>query len=168
LLAVVSILLWRDKAKGNESAIAKDNDSDLSGEYEDPSQGKTIRYEPKSIPMGLAAGFAAGNLSGLLGVGGGILKVPILHLYCGMPMKAAAATSNFMIGITAATSAVVYFGRGDIDPSLSGSVAFGVLIGSRFGATISGKFKDSNLRKAFALLTVFLSIQMIRKALYGG
>jgi len=165
LLLIISVLLWRDKLKDKSKSAARAGS--LGGEYYDEAAKKTVVYTPQRLPAGLAAGFTAGNLSGLLGVGGGVLKVPILHLYCGIPMKAAAATSNFMIGITAATSAIIYFNRGDIDPFLSSVVALGVLSGSLLGAKFGGKIKDRNLRKAFALLTLFLGAQMLRRSLGG-
>lgn len=165
LLLFISLLLWRDKVT-DESPNSRKAQS-LEGEYYDEAAKKTVVYGPQRLPIGMAAGFAAGNLSGLLGVGGGVLKVPILHLYCGIPMKAATATSNYMIGITASASAIIYFVRGDIDPALSGGVALGALAGSRLGAQLGGKIDDRNLRRAFAVVTVLLSFQMIRRALGG-
>lgn len=170
LLAAITLLLWRngreeEDAPGGEGGGGR---GELGGEYFDAAAGRFVAYAPTRLPAGLFASFLAGNLSGLLGVGGGVLKVPVMHLYCGMPMKAAAATSNFMIGVTAATSALVYFARGDIDPVLSGTVAFGVLAGSRLGAHAGSRFKDANLRRLFALLTLFLSVQMLRRSFGGG
>src|SRR5499427_2456418 len=72
-------------------------------------------YEPKRYPLGLAASLVAGALSGLLGIGGGPIKVPVMFVFMGVPLMVATATSNFMIGVTAAASAIVYYRRGDID-----------------------------------------------------
>ncbi len=165
LLIVISWLLWRDK---NDGETRRTSAGALGGEYHDPAVGRTISYSPKRLPAGLAAGFASGNLSGLLGVGGGVLNVPVMHLYCELPMKAATATSNFMIGVTAAASAAVYFGRGDIDPRMGGAVVLGAVAGSRLGAHLGARFKDQSLRRAFTLLTLFLSVQMLWRAFHGG
>ena len=166
LLAVVTALLWRGPAGG--PALPGGKDGVLGGSYYDPAAGRTVSYSVRRLGAGLGVSFVAGNLSGLLGVGGGVLKVPVLHLYCGMPMKAAAATSNFMIGVTAAAGALVYFGRGEVDPVLSGTVALGVLGGSLFGTALSGRLRDRSVRRAFALLTFTLSVQMLRRAFGGG
>ncbi len=163
LLAVISLLLWRDPAK--DSAKTAPARGVLGGEYYDPAERRTVRYGVRRMPTALSAGFFAGNLSGLLGVGGGVLKVPVLHLWCGVPMKAAAATSNFMIGVTAAAGAIVYFGHGRLDAPLSATVALGVLAGSTIGARTAGRLRDQWLRRGFSALTLFLALQMLRRAL---
>ena len=84
----------------------------LPGTFLDPATGETITYTARNIPAVLGVSLVAGNVSGLLGVGGGIFKVPAMHLLSGIPMKAATATSNFMIGVTAAASAFIYFATG--------------------------------------------------------
>ena len=91
----------------------------LGSRYVDPADGRTVAYRVRNLPGGLGVSFAAGGVSGLLGIGGGVFKVPALHLLCGVPMKAAAATSNFMIGVTAAASAFLYYGRGEVEPALT-------------------------------------------------
>jgi len=107
----------------------------------------------------------AGILSGLLGVGGGIIKVPAMNLVMGLPIKVASATSNFMIGVTAAASAGVYFQRGDINPFIAGPVAIGVLSGALIGTQILNRLRGSILRAAFAAVLVFVAIQMLRKGM---
>ncbi len=163
LLAAITVLLWRDPVE--DCAKAAPARGALGGEYYDASERRTVRYGVRRMPAALSAGFLAGNLSGLLGVGGGVLKVPVLHLWCGVPMKAAAATSNFMIGVTAAAGAIVYFGHGRLDATLSATVALGVLAGSTLGAKTAGRLRDPWVRRAFAVLTLFLGLQMLRRAL---
>ena len=111
--------------------------SSLAGRYFDPRRGREIVYQIRRLWAGLGISFIAGNLSGLLGIGGGVFKVPALHLACEVPIKAAAATSNFMIGVTATASAFLYFGRGEIRPALTVAVALGVIAGSAIGSWIS-------------------------------
>ena len=104
-----------------------------------PLLGSTVHipdYEPKRYPLGLSASLIAGGLSGLLGIGGGPIKVPVMFLFMDVPLIVATATSNFMIGVTAAASAFVYFRRGDILASLASPLAVGVFAGSIVGARL--------------------------------
>jgi uncharacterized membrane protein YfcA len=100
----------------------------LDTSYIDPANGQTVTYGVQHMPLGMGASFLAGNVSGLLGIGGGIIKVPIMSVVMGMPLRAAIATSNFMIGVTAATSAVIYYQRGFLDPGIAIPTALGVLM----------------------------------------
>ena len=92
--------------------------------------GKTLSYLMKRLPLALVVSLLAGAISGLLGVGGGVIQVPVLNSFCGIPIRVAAATSAFMIGPTAAVSAFVYLGRGDMDPLITAAIALGSLPGS--------------------------------------
>jgi uncharacterized protein len=94
-------------------------------------------YEPKRYPLGLASSLVAGALSGLLGIGGGPIKVPVMLIFMDVPMIVATATSNFMIGVTAAASAIVYYRRGDILVEVAAPLAVGVFLGSLLGARLS-------------------------------
>ena len=109
----------------------------------------------------------AGLLSGLLGIGGGVFKVPALHLICRVPIKAAAATSNFMIGVTASASAFLYFGRGEVRPALTASVVLGVLIGSAAGSALSKVVGGALLNRLFAVLLLGVAIEMMLRAGWG-
>jgi uncharacterized protein len=94
-------------------------------------------YEPQRYPLGLGASLVAGALSGLLGIGGGPIKVPVMYLFMNVPLVVATATSNFMIGVTAAASAMVYYRRGDILVHYAAPLAVGVFVGSLLGARLS-------------------------------
>ena len=94
-------------------------------------------YEPKRYPLGLGASLVAGGLSGLLGIGGGPIKVPVMYLFMNVPLMVATATSNFMIGVTAAASAIVYYRRGDILVEYAAPMAVGVFLGSLLGARLA-------------------------------
>lgn len=94
-------------------------------------------YETKRYPLGLAASLVAGALSGLLGIGGGPIKVPVMYLFMNVPLMVATATSNFMIGVTAAASAIVYYRRGDILAEYAAPLAVGVFLGSLLGARLA-------------------------------
>jgi uncharacterized membrane protein YfcA len=122
-------------------------------------------YQIARLPLGMGASFVAGNVSGLLGVGGGVVKVPVMYLLMGVPLKTAVATSNFMIGVTASAGAFVYFFRGDVNPLVAGSTMLGVFLGATFGSRLLPKIEADYLKKAFVLVLVYLSLEMLFKGL---
>jgi len=140
----------------------------LDTTYQDPLTGRMVAYGVRHLPAGLGASFLAGNISGLLGIGGGIIKVPIMSLVMGMPLKAAIATSNFMIGVTAATSAIIYYGRGYIDPEITIPTALGILIGAQLGSRLGGHLRTLTLKRLFLGLLLLFAAQMLWKAATGG
>jgi uncharacterized protein len=100
------------------------------------TNGEIPPYEPQRYPLGLGASLVAGALSGLLGIGGGPIKVPVMYIFMNVPLMVATATSNFMIGVTAAASAIVYYRRGDILVEDAAPLAVGVFLGSLLGARL--------------------------------
>jgi uncharacterized membrane protein YfcA len=114
-------------------------------------------------PVGLGLMYIAGVVSGLLGIGSGALKVPAMDLAMGLPIKVSTATSNFMIGVTAAASAGVYFARGDVDPFVAAPVAAGVLIGATGGSLLLGRLKGQSIRIGFVIVLLVVSAQMLFK-----
>lgn len=167
MLGAVSVILWRGRAPESPALAAEAASGPLDGEYFDPAIGRAVSYGVRRLPVGLGVSLGAGALSGLLGIGGGVFKVPALHLFCGVPMKAAAATSNFMIGVTASASAFLYYGRGEVLPAETSVVVLGVLAGSALGSHAGARLKDHSVRRAFALLLLVLSAQMLRQAFHG-
>jgi uncharacterized membrane protein YfcA len=102
----------------------------LGSRFHDPESGGMVTYQIKRLPLAVAASFVAGNLSSLLGIGGGVIKVPVLNTWCGIPLRVAAATSAMMIGVTATGGAVIYYGRGDLLPLAAAPAVLGVQLGS--------------------------------------
>ncbi len=133
--------------------------------YFDPGPRREVHYEPKRLPLAMGISSVAGVLSGLLGIGGGLVIVPALVKLCGVPMKAAAATSNLMIGVTGVASALIYYGRGDFSPLIAAATAVGVFAGSRAGAALAGHLDPGHTRRAFAAVMILMAIQMILKAM---
>ena len=119
----------------------------LGARYFDETEGGVVAYRVRRLWAGLGVSFLAGSLSGLLGIGGGVFKVPALHLLCGVPIKAAAATSNFMIGVTAAARATLYYGRGEVRPALTAAVVLGVPGGSAAGTVLNRRVRGGAVRK---------------------
>ena len=137
----------------------------LDGVYPTP-QGPR-HYHVRRVPLGFGLMFVAGALSGLLGIGSGALKVLAMDQAMGLPFKVSTATSNFMIGVTAAASAGVYLRRGWLDPGLTMPVMLGVLLGAAVGARLLPRARVKALRLLFALVIVALAVQMIVKGLTG-
>ena len=122
-------------------------------------------YRVHSLPLGVGGSLFAGLVSALLGVGGGIIKVPTMHLMMGVPLKVATATSNMMIGITAVSSAVIYLLRGQIDPFVAGPTAVGVFAGAMIGTRIAPRVDVRVLRWLFVVVLAYTAFQMGQKAL---
>jgi uncharacterized protein len=121
-------------------------------------------YRVGRLPLGVAGSLGAGMISALLGVGGGIVKVPLMHLAMGLPLRAATATSNLMIGITAAASATVYLMAGAIDPYVAGPTAAGVFVGALLAARVAPRIDVRWLQLAFVAILLLTGVQMIAKA----
>jgi uncharacterized protein len=120
------------------------------------------------LPAGLAGSVAAGVVSALLGVGGGIVKVPVMHLVLGVPLRIATATSNLMIGITASASAIVYLLRGGIDVNVAAPTAVGVFLGATVGSRLAGRVHVRLLRLLFVAVLLFTAFEMGRRAVTGA
>ena len=125
-------------------------------------------YRGHRLPVAVGGSFLAGNVSGLLGVGGGVVTVPLIHLVMGAPMRIAVTTSNFMIGITAAAGAYAYLFRGDVDPRLAAPVVLGVAGGAALGAAVSARVRSSWLMGLFVVVVVYVAFRMAVRAAGGS
>ncbi len=135
----------------------------LGGRFYEEESRATVTYRVKRLPVAVTASFIAGNVSSLLGIGGGIIKVPILNAWCGVPLRAAAATSAFMIGVTATAGATIYYGHGQLEPALAAAAVLGVQLGSwgglRFGAAASAKW----LKVMMAAVLIIVAAMMLMR-----
>ena len=122
-------------------------------------------YHVRRFPFGIVGSLFAGIVSALLGVGGGIVKVPLMNLVMGVPLRVATATSNLMIGITASASAIVYFLRGGIDPYVAAPTAIGVFIGAAAGSRLAHRVDVRVLRALFIVVLAYTAWQMASRAL---
>jgi uncharacterized protein len=137
----------------------------LSGSYYESTMRCDIQYCPAHVGRGATVMFAAGLLSGLLGIGSGALKVLAMDHFMRLPMKVSTATSNFMIGITAAAGGGVYLGRGDIHPVIATPVAVGVLLGAYGGTRLVGRLRNSTIRRLFLPVVLYLAVSMLVRGL---
>ncbi len=121
-------------------------------------------YRIRAPIPGAVGGVGAGVVSALLGIGGGLVMVPVMHVVMGVPLRVATATSNLMIGITASTSALVYLLRGGIDPYATGPTALGVFIGAAVGSRVAHRVDLRVLRLLFAAVLAYTAFLMVRRA----
>lgn len=122
-------------------------------------------YQVRNMGRGAAASTGAGVISAVLGVGGGIIMVPVMHLTMGVPLRVAAATSNLMIGVTASAAVLVYLARGGIDPYIAGPVAVGAFLGASAGSRVAHRIAVGRLRILFVAIVLYSAAMMIRRAL---
>ncbi|GIO33870.1 sulfite exporter TauE/SafE family protein [Paenibacillus sp. VCA1] len=133
----------------------------LAGSYYDKAAQQQISYNVGNVYGGFGVMYGAGIVSGLLGIGSGSFKVMAMDVFMKLPLKVSTATSNFMMGVTAAASAGVYLLRGDIDPHIAGPVALGVLAGATIGAQIMQRLKSKTIRMLFIPVLLYVAFQMI-------
>jgi uncharacterized membrane protein YfcA len=136
----------------------------LASSYPDARLGE-VSYAARNVPAGFVLMWLAGLLSGLLGIGSGVLKVLAMDGAMRLPMKVSSATSNFMIGVTAAASAGIYLGRGDVDVSIATPVALGVLAGALVGARVLVRLHNRHVRLIFLPVLLVVAAQMLLRGL---
>jgi len=132
--------------------------------YIEPRTGKEVAYRVRNFRIGAFISVFAGILSGLLGIGGGIVNVPTMNSLMGVPIRVATTTSTYMLGATAAASAVLYFSRGEIEPALAGAVVLGSVVGGRIGARVQHALPQRALSLLFVGVAAFFAFQMLLKA----
>ncbi len=135
----------------------------LNGTYYDKALKKQVDYQVQNVPGGFTMMFGAGLASGLLGIGSGAFKVLAMDTIMHMPLKPSSATSNLMMGVTAAASAMVYFFNGSIKAGIAAPLAIGILLGALIGTRIMQHLKPRLIRMIFVPVMLYLGIQMIMK-----
>ena len=156
------------KVKKEEEKVENDKYADkykLNSTYYDKATGETVKYNVTNVPQGSLVMFGAGFASGLLGIGSGAFKVVALDTYMKLPIKVSTATSNFMMGVTATASALIYFFNGTINPVVAAPIAIGTLIGSRTGAKVMQRLDAKYIRYIFLPILLFTIINMLLKGL---
>ena len=157
-----------NKGKKEEDKVENDKYADkykLNSTYYDKATGETVKYNVTNVPQGSLVMFGAGFASGLLGIGSGAFKVVALDTYMKLPIKVSTATSNFMMGVTATASALIYFFNGTINPVVAAPIAIGTLIGSRTGAKVMQRLDAKYIRYIFLPILLFTIINMLLKGL---
>lgn len=135
----------------------------LGGRFHEEESGGLVAYRVRRLPLALAASLVAGTLSSLLGIGGGMLKVPVLNAWCGVPIRVAAATSAFLVGVTAVSAVPLYYAHGDIIPPLAAAAVLGVLAGTRAGFALSARAQAKWLKFLLACVLFLVSALMFMR-----
>jgi uncharacterized membrane protein YfcA len=167
VLGLSALVMWRKHYQELPQKVEPDSWSQklkLGSSYYDSALKQEVAYEVRGSRLALGMMYVAGVVSGLLGIGSGALKVPAMDLAMKLPIKVSSATSNFMIGVTAAASAGVYLARGYINPYLAAPVALGVLLGSMVGTRLLMVLKGQAIRNLFIGVLLVLTVQMLLKA----
>ena len=165
VLILVAFQMLRARGRPAAEIVGEPGALDIDASYVEPTTGETIAYRARNVGPGVAASVVAGGISGLMGVGGGIVNVPTMNVLMGVPIRVATATSTYMLGATAAASAVLYLSRGQIDGVLAAAVVSGVFIGAAVGARYSRRVKREALSLIFVLVAGAFSIQMFLRLL---
>ncbi len=165
--AVTAVIAGVMLARLDRRNVIRDPGADpgrLGGRFYERESGGEVVYRVRRLPLALGVSWVAGSVSGLLGIGGGILKVPVLNAWCGVPMRAAAATSAFMIGVTAVAAAPIYYAQGRIVPPLAAAAVLGVLVGSRLGLRLGERAPARWLKLLMAAVLLAVSVLTFARA----
>ena len=163
LYAAISMVFRRTAAIAGADERASDPWA-LRADYVDPATKQTVAYVPSQVKAGLGVSGVAGMLSGMLGVGGGVIQVPAMNLLMRVPVKAAAGTSSFMVGITSVATAFVYYSRGKIDPTIVVPAMLGIFVGSQAGSRLTRRVQAKNLVYVFTVVLLYLGVSLVLKA----
>ncbi len=164
-LVATAVALFRQQEEGGPQAPQERGEGELGAHFYDPSLRREVRYRVQRLPLGMGFGLLAGFLSGLLGIGAGVIEVPAMVLGMRVPVKAATATSNFMIGVTAVASAYIYYARGYVNAPLTAAVVIGVFFGSLAGARLAPYQRSVVLTRGLALVLAGVAILMVLRVL---
>ena len=162
--ATIAVLMLTRLERRNVIVDSSADPGPLGGRFYEAESGREVIYRVQRLPTALAVSAVAGFVSGSLGIGGGILQVPALNAWCGVPLRAAAATSAVMIGVTAVSSAPVYYARGDVSPPLAAAAVLGVLAGSRAGFWFGARARAKWLKLLMAAVLGSVSLAYLAKA----
>ena len=138
----------------------------LGAAYHDPATGQTVAYVPSRVGLGLGVSGVAGALSGMLGIGGGAIQVPAMNLLMRVPVKAAAGTSSFMVGVTAVATALVFYSQGEMDPTVVVPAVIGIFAGSQLGSRLTRRVRTQRLVLVFVVILLYLGVSLLLRA--GG
>ncbi len=162
--AAVSMLLKRNAQIPDPTGLP--DPLQLGATYYDPATKADVPYIPTHLGGGLAIGGVAGVLSGLLGVGGGVIKVPAMNVIMRVPVKAAAGTSAFMVGITSVASSFVFYSQGKIDPNIVIPSLIGIVAGAQVGSRLTRRIRSGRLTIVFVIVLIYLGVRLLLEALH--
>lgn len=162
-LYVMVTMMLRQRTLG-ESAELSDDPLGLRASYYDPARGEDVTYVPMRVLPGMGLSTIAGMVSGLLGIGGGVVKVPLMNAIMRVPVKAAAATSVFMVGITVSASALLYYAADLINPEVTAPAILGVFLGSQTGSRLARRVRGRVLSRILIVILLYLATTILLQA----
>ena len=165
--AVIAVVMLSRLDRRNVILDTSIDPGTLGGRFHEDESGRDVVYCVRRLPVAFGVSAGGGVVSGLLGIGGGILQVPALNAWCGIPMRAAAATTAAMIGITALASAPIYYARGHVTAHLAAAAVLGVLAGSRVGMWYSARAKAKGLKLMMAVVLAVVAVIYFYRSLAG-
>ena len=165
LLGYVALSMLRRRERGSQGGPAAVAVAGDPGRSPFLARLSGPGYRIRNIGPGIVGSVGAGIVSALLGIGGGLVKVPVMHLIMGVPLRVATATSNLMIGVTASASAIIYVARGGMDPYVVGPTAIGVFVGASIGSRVAHRVDVGLLRLLFTAVLVYTTYQMVVRTL---
>ncbi|MEX2548221.1 MAG: sulfite exporter TauE/SafE family protein [Chloroflexota bacterium] len=161
VLAIVAFQMLGARARPAAEVVGEPAPLDIDAGYVEPTTGEMVEYRARNVGVGAVVSIFAGGISGLLGVGGGIVNVPTMNVLMGVPIRVATATSTYMLGATGAAGALAYLSRGQIDGPLAAAVVAGVLVGGGVGARFSLRVRREVLSALFVIIAAVFSAQML-------
>lgn len=164
VLVLVAIQMLRGRRALPAELSGEPTGLEFDAAYVEPTTGREVAYRARRVGLGTAISLVAGALSGLLGIGGGVVNVPTMNLVMGVPIRIALTTSTYMLGATAAASAVIYYSRDLIDPLIAAPVVIGVVIGARIGARLAHRLPQHALQLLFVAVAAIFAVQMLLRA----
>lgn len=164
VLVAVAVQMIRSRRGQVAEVIDEPGRLEFDWSYVEPMTGSEVAYRARNVAPATLVSVLAGALSGLLGIGGGVVNVPTMNVLMGIPIRVATTTSTYMLGATAAASAVLYYSRGDIDPLLAAPVVVGVFLGARVGARLAHRLPHNVLTLTFVVVAAFFAVQMLLRA----
>jgi len=157
-------MAFRREARGAGVLPGTPDPLRLGALFRDPATNADVSYIPGRMPLGMGIGAGAGVISGMLGVGGGVVLVPAMNLLLKVPVKAAVGTSSFMVGITSVATAFVFYSQGKVDPSVVVPAVIGVFAGGQIGSRLTRRLRARRLSALFAVILLYLGASLLLRA----
>ncbi|PLX68045.1 MAG: hypothetical protein C0603_08005 [Denitrovibrio sp.] len=167
IMFITAFIMWKKSEVETSTNEKPEEMGELDRSFMDLQAGELKYYKVKSAGKTTLVAFLAGITSGMLGLGGGVFKVPAMNIISKVPIKAATATSNFMICFTAAAGSVPYLLNGYLHPGAAGTMVIGVFAGSKFATGRLSKVQNKNIKMLFILFVLLVASQMAYKAVFG-
>lgn len=167
VLVLVAFQMLRARARPPAEVVGEPGTFDIDAAYVEPTTGERVAYRARNVGLATGLSIFAGAISGLMGVGGGIVNVPTMNVLMGVPIRVATATSTYMLGATASAGALLYVARGQIDAVLAAAVVTGVFVGATVGARFSRRLPREVLSALFVVIAAVFSAQMLLRFVNG-